>query len=97
MLTWHMETQPEMADLQNLITRLAGFWTVAPALSKGDVNPGRGRFMTDEARHYMELGREFEEHGAVNHGQDEYVRGEISTNTVEGYYSIFKRGMKGVY
>ncbi|WP_271606569.1 MULTISPECIES: transposase [unclassified Bradyrhizobium] len=29
--------------------------------------------------------------------QDEYVRGEAYTNTVEGYYSIFKRGMKGVY
>jgi hypothetical protein len=50
-----------------------------------------------EARHYIELGREFETHGAVNHGQEEYVRGEISINTVEGYYSIFKRGMKGVY
>jgi hypothetical protein len=73
MLTWHMETQPEMADLQNFITHLAGFWTVAPALSKGDVNPGRGRFMTDEARHYMEIGREFESHDAVNHGEKEYV------------------------
>jgi ISXO2-like transposase domain len=34
---------------------------------------------------------------AWNHGLDEYVRGEVHTNTVEGYYSIFKRGMKGVY
>jgi transposase-like protein len=59
------------------------------------------RFMTDEARHYMEVGKEFDAHGAVNHGQEEYVRYEgehvISTNTVEGYYSIFKRGMKGIY
>jgi transposase-like protein len=59
------------------------------------------QFMTDEARHYMEIGRGFADHGAVNHSRDEYVRrdGErmISTNTVEGYYSIFKRGMKGVY
>jgi hypothetical protein len=55
------------------------------------------RFMTDEARHYMELGREFAEHGAVNHAKDEYARGDITTNTVEGFYSIFKRGMKGVY
>jgi hypothetical protein len=40
-------------------------------------------------------------HDRVNHAKDEYVRREgdkiISTNTVEGYYSIFKRGMKGVY
>jgi transposase-like protein len=55
------------------------------------------RLMTDEARHYMEPGREFASHDAVNHSAYEYVRGEITTNTVEGYYSIFKRGMKGVY
>ena len=36
-------------------------------------------------------------HGRVEHSTDEYVRGDIHTNTVEGYYSIFKRGMKGVY
>jgi transposase-like protein len=53
--------------------------------------------MTDEARWYMELGREFKTHGAVNHKAEEYARGDISTNTVEGFYSIFKRGMKGVY
>jgi transposase-like protein len=55
------------------------------------------RFMTDEARHYIEIGRTFAEHGAVHHSKDEYVRGDITTNTVEGYYSIFKRGMKGIY
>ena len=55
------------------------------------------RFMTDEARQYVALGKEFAEHGAVNHGAFEYARGDITTNTVEGYYSIFKRGMKGVY
>jgi transposase-like protein len=53
--------------------------------------------MTDEARHYKGVGQEFASHGAVNHAAKEYARGEISTNTVEGYYSIFKRGMKGVY
>lgn len=55
------------------------------------------RLHTDEARHYREVGREYAEHGAVNHGQEEYVRGDITTNTVEGYYSIFERGMKGIY
>jgi hypothetical protein len=43
------------------------------------------------------VGREFAEHGRVDHGRYEWVRGDIHTNTVEGYYSIFKRGMKGVY
>jgi transposase-like protein len=55
------------------------------------------RLMTDEANFYKEVGREYESHGAVNHSRKEYVRGEITTNTVEGFYSIFKRGMKGVY
>ena len=57
--------------------------------------------MTDEARHYDDVGRAFASHETVKHSDDEYVRYEgdriISTNTVEGYYSIFKRGMKGVY
>lgn len=58
------------------------------------------RLMTDEAGHYLHVGREFAEHGVVRHGQDEYVSTEdrtIHTNTIEGYFSIFKRGMKGVY
>jgi hypothetical protein len=33
----------------------------------------------------------------VSHGIGEYGRGEITTNTIEGFFSIFKRGMKGVY
>ncbi len=58
------------------------------------------KLMTDEARHYLEVGREFDSHDAVNHSKYEYARyaeDVITTNTVEGYYSIFKRGMKGVY
>jgi Transposase and inactivated derivatives len=55
------------------------------------------RLMTDEAAYYTIVGREFAEHGVVHHGNDEYVRGDIHTNTIEGYFSIFKRGMKGVY
>jgi transposase-like protein len=57
--------------------------------------------MTDEAPVYRGLGAEFLSHDAVNHGRKEYVRYSaedvITTNTVEGFYSIFKRGMKGVY
>ncbi len=58
------------------------------------------RLMTDEAGHYLAVGREFADHGVVRHGQDEYVSTEdrtIHTNTIEGYFSIFKRGMKGTY
>jgi len=52
---------------------------------------------TDEAGQYQTLGRVFADHDTVHHGKGEYGRGEVHTNTVEGYYSIFKRGMKGVY
>ncbi len=55
------------------------------------------KLMTDEARWYWQVGTEFESHGRVAHKRGEYGRGDIHTNTVEGYYSIFKRGMKGVY
>jgi transposase-like protein len=50
--------------------------------------------MTDEARQYLEVGTEFASHESVNHSREEYVRGQVHTNTVEGYYSVFKRGMK---
>lgn len=53
--------------------------------------------MTDEAGQYRFLGKTFAAHGAVRHKDGEYGRGPIHTNTVEGFYSIFKRGMKGVY
>jgi len=53
--------------------------------------------MTDEAGAYFTLGDHFDSHESVNHKADEWVRGDVHTNTVEGYFSIFKRGMKGVY
>jgi len=53
--------------------------------------------MTDEAGQYMHLRKHFASHGVVHHNHGEYARGEIHTNTIEGYFSIFKRGMKGVY
>ncbi len=59
--------------------------------------------MTDEARRYERLGGEFAAHGVVDHSRKEWgytdrkTGKKINTNTVEGYYSIFKRGMKGVY
>jgi transposase-like protein len=52
---------------------------------------------TDEAQHYKRPGREFAKHEAVNHSAGEYARGSVTTNTVEGFFSIFKRGMTGVY
>ncbi|QYK42550.1 MAG: IS1595 family transposase [Paracoccaceae bacterium] len=51
---------------------------------------------TDEAMQYDNLYQHFAGHASVNHGAEEYVRGDVTTNTVEPYFSIFKRGMKGV-
>src|ERR1700730_763229 len=53
--------------------------------------------MTEEGGHYFTLGAHFASHESVSHKADEYVRGSAHTNTVEGFYSVFKRGMTGVY
>jgi transposase-like protein len=57
--------------------------------------------MTDQARVYQAVGSEFSRHDTVNHQEDEYVRNEgdvkITTNTIESYFSVFKRGMLGTY
>jgi transposase-like protein len=55
------------------------------------------RLMTDEASWYKKAGLNFITHQSVHHRREEYVRGEAHTNTIEGYFSIFKRGMKGIY
>ena len=57
----------------------------------------RARIMTDEARQYQGIGTEFASHETVKHSAKEYVRGDVSTNTVEGYFSIVKRGITGIY
>jgi transposase-like protein len=58
------------------------------------------RVMTDDAHQYKYLDVYFSDHKTVRHGLGEYVSlkdPSIHTNTIEGYFSIFKRGMKGVY
>ncbi len=55
------------------------------------------RFMTDEHQTYVNIGWNFASHETVEHGREEYVRGDVHTNTVEGYFSILKRGIYGVY
>ena len=55
------------------------------------------RFQTDEAQIYKGIGWNFAHHGMVNHSAKEYVRGDDYTNTVEGYFSILKRGIFGIY
>lgn len=63
---------------------------------KTNVSP-EAVLMTDQARMYKNLGKQFADHQTVNHAKGEYVRGDAYTNTVEGFFSTFRRGMKGVY
>jgi transposase-like protein len=55
------------------------------------------RLMTDESGVYSKIGRTFAGHETVNHSAGEYVRGDAHTNTIEGVFSVFKRGMIGIY
>lgn len=55
------------------------------------------RLITDEAMQYRTIGREYASHDAVHHGTREYVRGDITTNTIESFWSLIKRGVYGTY
>lgn len=55
------------------------------------------RLMTDQSPVYNDIGQEMASHETVNHSKDEYVRGDAYTNNAEGYFSIFKKGMRGIY
>lgn len=68
---------------------------IAPLVIK-HVKPETG-LMSDESPIYTKVGRKFPSHGVVVHSKKEYVRGTAHTNTVEGFFSIFKRGFKGIY
>lgn len=69
--------------------------TLLPILNENIAK--EARVMTDDAATYYRKLDGFASHETVNHAADEYVRGDVHTNTIEGYFSIFKRGMKGVY
>ncbi|MGL4229959.1 MAG: IS1595 family transposase [Casimicrobium sp.] len=53
--------------------------------------------MTDELPAYKAIGKEFASHEAVKHSAKEYARGNAHTNTIEGYFSILKRGLIGTF
>jgi hypothetical protein len=55
------------------------------------------RLHTDESKLYSGAAAHFAAHETVKHSADEWVRGDVHTNTIEGYFSIFKRGMRGIY
>jgi transposase-like protein len=66
------------------------------AIVSAHIQP-EARIFTDESRLYGDVRANFADHQTVRHSAKEYVRGEVHTNTIEGSFSIFKRGMRGVY
>jgi transposase-like protein len=52
---------------------------------------------TDESTLYFGIDKWFASHATVNHSEKEYVRGDATTNTIEGAFGLFKRGMIGTY
>ncbi len=78
--------------------------TTFPAVNAENLGPiieaqihGASYVYTDEGAASKKLGRMFKRHDSVNHSAGEYVRGNVHTNTIEGYFSIMKRGINGVY
>lgn len=53
--------------------------------------------MTDEHKGYTKVGTEFGKHGVISHSKNEYGRGAVHTNTIEGFFSLLKRGIIGTY
>jgi len=63
-----------------------------------NVDPTSSTLYTDEWFGYRKVGKEFAGgHHMTKHGAREYARGDVHSNTVEGFFSIFKRGLNGIY
>ena len=57
----------------------------------------KSSLMTDEGGQYYHVGKEFSRHETVNHSDDEYVRGDVFTNTAEARFSLMKRAVYGTH
>ena len=90
-----VERRPEGARVMSFHVGGTAAADLLPII-KANVNSG-SHIMTDEAGQYGQIAKHFAKHDFVTHGTGEYGRGDIHTNTVEGYYSVFKRGMIGIY
>ena len=66
------------------------------AVLKANIHPS-ATIMTDDFRAYRRATKDFAAHESVNHSAREYVRGDAHTNTVEGFFSLLKRGVVGTF
>ncbi len=91
-----VERRPEGARVRSFHVATSARADVLPVIQV-HVSPST-HVMTDEAAQYRRFDKFFAAHDFTTHGKGEYVRDSfIHTNTVEGYYSVFKRGMVGIY
>lgn len=90
-----VERRPGGAVVRSFHVSGTGAADLLPII-KANVTSGT-HVMTDEAGQYKHLASHFAAHDFTTHSAGEYVRGAVHTNTVEGFYSVFKRGMKGIY
>jgi len=80
--SFHLESSPDALTITNLVT--------------ANVSPG-SRLHTDESPLYREMKGHIAMHEKVNHSRKEYARKDVTTNSVEGYFSVFERGLVGTY
>jgi transposase-like protein len=73
----------------------ANKWTVMGIVRKNVAR--ESRFHTDESQLYVGADYHVAKHETVKHSEKEYARDDVTTNSAEGFFSVFKRGMKGVY
>ena len=88
----------ETKQARTMVIDEATVATVAPIVRQNLAR--EAQLMTDKAGIYIKVGKEFAAHHSVDHGAGEYVRKgnrEIHTNSIENYFSVFKRGMRGTY
>lgn len=102
--TWHHKLKVltlvdrETGSARSMVVDNLSPATVTPILQANIAR--EARLMTDEAKQYIPVGRTFAEQGTTNHRADEYVSQTdptVHSNTVEGYFSIYKRRIKGTY
>ena len=86
----------ETGEVRSTVVADVGSRTLRQAIAE-QVDMANSHLQTDEARPYKTIGKEFVSHESVNHSQGEYVRGDVSTNRIEGYFAQLKRSINGTH
>lgn len=86
----------ETGEVRSKVVREVNGDTLREAIAES-VDIANSRLMTDAAQYYRQLGRDFQSHEWVDHSGKEYVRGKVTTNHAEGFFSQFKRSLDGTH